>query len=52
MVASGLDGSEIEGVLGTVAGDDTVLVICKQGVNGRSVERRLRGLADSLEEVS
>ena len=28
-VAAALDNAEIEGVLGTIAGDDTILVICK-----------------------
>lgn len=52
MVASAIDTTTIGGVIGTVAGDDTILVICKQGVGGRKVERRLRHLAGSLEEVA
>jgi arginine repressor len=35
----------MDGVAGTVAGDDTILVVCRQGVSGRTVELRLRQLA-------
>lgn len=49
MVASAIDRSEVQGVAGTVAGDDTILVICKQGVLPRRVERKLRGLAEMIE---
>jgi transcriptional regulator of arginine metabolism len=49
MVASAIDRSEIDGVAGTVAGDDTILVVCKQGVLPRRVERKLRQLAEMIE---
>jgi len=48
MVAGALDRRSIEGVAGTVAGDDTVLLVCKQGVPPRRVERRLRSVVDSI----
>lgn len=48
MVASAIDRLGIEGLAGTVAGDDTILVVCKQGVMARKVERRLRAMVESL----
>ena len=45
MVAGALDSSVFEGVAGTVAGDDTILVVVRQGVRPREVEQRLRSLA-------
>ncbi|MGH2812437.1 MAG: arginine repressor [Actinomycetota bacterium] len=48
MVASALDRAGVEGVAGTVAGDDTIVVVCKQGVLARRVERRLRAMAEML----
>lgn len=48
MVASSIDRSELEGVAGTVAGIDTVIIVIKQGVLARRVERRLRSLAEML----
>ncbi len=37
LVAGRLDGAELEGVLGTVAGDDTVLVVAAEDVGGAAV---------------
>lgn len=48
VVASALDRAMIEGIAGTVAGDDTILVVCSQGVLGRRVEKKLRGMIESL----
>lgn len=48
MVASAIDHSDVEGVAGTVAGDDTILVVAKQGVLARRVEKRLRSLAGAM----
>jgi transcriptional regulator of arginine metabolism len=45
MVASAVDRAGMDGVAGTVAGDDTILVVCRPGVPGRTVELRLRQLA-------
>jgi len=48
MVASAIDRAGIDGIAGTVAGDDTVLVVAKQGVLARRVEKRLRSLAEMM----
>jgi len=45
MVASAIDGAAVDGISGTVAGDDTILVVCRQGIPGRMVEGQLRRLA-------
>jgi transcriptional regulator of arginine metabolism len=53
MVASALDRASIEGMAGTVAGDDTIFIACKQGVLPRRVERRLMDLIEPrLQEVA
>jgi transcriptional regulator of arginine metabolism len=44
-VAGGLDRSGIEGILGTVAGDDTIIAVVRPGAAGRRIARRLRELA-------
>ncbi|HOV42505.1 MAG TPA: arginine repressor, partial [Syntrophothermus lipocalidus] len=43
-VASAIDNSEIEGVLGTVAGDDTILVVMKARKYLRQVFGRFKEL--------
>jgi transcriptional regulator of arginine metabolism len=45
VVASALDRSGLDGVLGTVAGDDTLLVVVAAGFDGNDVAQRLRDLA-------
>ena len=45
VVGSALDRSGLAGVLGTVAGDDTVLVIADEDVGGPDLETTLRELA-------
>jgi transcriptional regulator of arginine metabolism len=45
VVASALDRSGYPDVLGTVAGDDTLLLVCAEAVGGGSVAGRLAGLA-------
>ena len=45
VVGSAIDRAGIPGVLGTVAGDDTVMVVASERQGGRSVARRLSGLA-------
>jgi len=50
VVASALDRSALEGVLGSVAGDDTILVIANEKRGGMSLANELRllaGLEDS-----
>ena len=41
LVASAIDRAGLPGVLGTVAGDDTVLVVCRGASGGRAVAREL-----------
>jgi transcriptional regulator of arginine metabolism len=45
VVASALDRTALAGVLGTVAGDDTVLVIASEDAGGAAVAERLSDLA-------
>ena len=45
VVASALDRAGLAGVLGTVAGDDTVLVVVDEGVGGTEMADRMAGLA-------
>ncbi len=43
-LAQGLDATGLEEVAGTIAGDDTILVVAREGVRGRRVVRRLEEL--------
>jgi len=45
-VASALDGESWPDVLGTVGGDDTILVVCRSAGARERLERRLRKLAE------
>jgi transcriptional regulator of arginine metabolism len=45
VVASAIDRAGLDGVLGTVAGDDTVLVVAGERIGGERIARRLSGLA-------
>ncbi len=45
VVGSALDRSNLPDVLGTVAGDDTLMVVVRQGVSGRKLADRLADLA-------
>ena len=45
VVASALDRSGIDGVIGTVAGDDTLLVVAEEDVGGPELAARLKELA-------
>jgi transcriptional regulator of arginine metabolism len=45
VVASALDRASPHAVLGTVAGDDTVLVVCKESPGGAAVASELAALA-------
>ncbi len=44
-VARAIDTGTVKDVIATVAGDDTVLVVCREGVLGRTVARRLEEMA-------
>ena len=41
-VAEALDVAAVEGVLGTVAGDNTILIVAREGVKGKAVAARLK----------
>ena len=43
-VATALDRASVDGVLGTVAGDDTVLVVARTATGGAGLARRLETL--------
>ncbi len=45
VVASALDRAGLEEIIGTVAGDDTILVVCAETWPGRRVADRMRSLA-------
>lgn len=45
VVASALDRAGLDGVLGTVAGDDTILVVANERVGGKVVASHLRHLS-------
>jgi transcriptional regulator of arginine metabolism len=44
-VARGLDASPPDGVIGTVAGDDTIIVVVRDGVRASAVARRMKSVA-------
>lgn len=46
LVALALDQAGLPGVLGTVAGDDTVLVVVAEGTSGASMARTLERIAE------
>jgi transcriptional regulator of arginine metabolism len=45
-VARAIDTGDVADVLATVAGDDTVLVVCREGVAGRTIARRLEAMSN------
>jgi transcriptional regulator of arginine metabolism len=45
VVASALDRTGLPDVLGTVAGDDTIMVVAAEGVTGAALADELRDLA-------
>jgi transcriptional regulator of arginine metabolism len=48
-VALGIDWEEWPEVLGTIAGDDTILLILKEAGKLETVRARIRGIAESVE---
>ena len=50
-VARALDNTTVKDVIGTVAGDDTIMVVCREGVAGQTVARRLRTLAGQFKDI-
>jgi transcriptional regulator of arginine metabolism len=45
VVASALDRAGLDGIIGTVAGDDTILVVASERAGGAKVARRLSDMA-------
>jgi transcriptional regulator of arginine metabolism len=45
VVGSAIDRAGMDGVLGTVAGDDTLLLVVSERIGGAKVARRISGLA-------
>ena len=45
VVASALDRAGLPDIIGTVAGDDTIMVVAEERVGGAKLARRLSGLA-------
>jgi transcriptional regulator of arginine metabolism len=45
VVGSALDRAGLEGILGTVAGDDTLILVADEELGGKAVARRLSDLA-------
>jgi len=45
VVASAIDRAGLEDVVGTVAGDDTILVVASERAGGAALARRLSGIA-------
>jgi transcriptional regulator of arginine metabolism len=41
-LARAIDQARLPDVLGTIAGDDTITLIAREGVNGAAIERQLR----------
>ncbi len=42
-VASRIDGAGIEGLLGTIAGDDTILIVANESVGADEISKRVQG---------
>lgn len=47
LLAAALDAASIEGVLGTVAGDDTIMVIAAEDVGGAQIAERLERIGEN-----
>jgi len=43
-VARAIDTAGLADTIGTLAGDDTILIVCREGIAGRTVARRLERL--------
>jgi len=44
LLGEGIDRSDVENIVGTVAGDNTVLVVAREGVHTREIERALNDI--------
>lgn len=47
VVAAAIDGAQLEGLLGTLAGDDTVLLVAADPQGGQELKDRLEALGDA-----
>ena len=45
-VAAALDAAEIEGILGSVAGDDTILLVAPDNATAEAVQEKLLGMLE------
>ncbi|MEN8239120.1 MAG: arginine repressor [Actinomycetota bacterium] len=43
-VASRIDAASVEGIAGTIAGDDTILVVAGEGVGAEVISQRVQGM--------
>jgi transcriptional regulator of arginine metabolism len=43
-VASRIDAAAVEGIVGTIAGDDTILIVADESVGAAVVSRRVQGM--------
>ena len=50
-VARALDATTLKDVIGTVAGDDTIICVCREGVRGQTVARKLRTIAGQFTDL-
>ena len=50
-VAAAIDQARVPGVLATVQGDDTILVVAEEGLTGREIAERLSALKESRPPV-
>ena len=49
LIAYNIDNTDIPEILGTVAGDDTILLIIKEGVKKETVVERLSGVIPNIQ---
>jgi transcriptional regulator of arginine metabolism len=43
-VASRIDAASVEGIVGTIAGDDTILIVADESVGAEAVSQRVQGM--------
>ena len=43
-VASRIDAASVEGIVGTIAGDDTILIVADESVGAEEVSQRVQGM--------
>jgi len=50
-IASDIDQSAAEGIMGTIAGDDTILLILRKGFDKKQIINALSRIAPSIREI-